>query len=91
MQIASTVTLVSGLAAAVDDAGVVCIVALPPGGLTHARYLCKRLRTRFPRRSIILLRPAPISDGEAIDGATRVTSLIAARAEIERVHAQGQA
>jgi len=93
MQIASTVTLVSDLAAAVDDAGagVVCIVALPPGGLTHARYLCKRLRTRFPRRSIILLRPAPISDSEAIDGATRVTSLVAARAEIERVHAQGQA
>jgi predicted PurR-regulated permease PerM len=27
--------------------GVVCIAALPPGGLAHTRYLCKRLRQRF--------------------------------------------
>jgi hypothetical protein len=26
---------------------VVCIAALPPGGLAHTRYLCKRLRHRF--------------------------------------------
>jgi predicted PurR-regulated permease PerM len=87
MQRASTVSLASELAAAVDGAGAaaVCIVALPPGGLTHARYLCKRLRARSPHRSIILLRPGVAPEGEVIEGATRVTSLLAARAEIERV------
>jgi predicted PurR-regulated permease PerM len=25
----------------------ICIVALPPGGVAHTRYLCKRLRQRF--------------------------------------------
>jgi hypothetical protein len=71
----------------VDGAGadIVCIAALPPGGLTHARYLCKRLRARFPQRSIILLRPASASDGEVTECATRVTTLVAARAEIEGV------
>jgi hypothetical protein len=90
MQRASTVTLVSELAAAVEGAGaaVVCIAALPPGGLTHARYLCKRLRARFPQRSIILLRPGPAPAGEVIEGATRATSLVAARTEIERVPQQ---
>jgi predicted PurR-regulated permease PerM len=87
MQRASTVTLASDLAAAVDGAGaaVVCIAALPPGGLTHARYLCKRLRARFPQRPIILLRPDPAPEGEAIEGVTRVASLVTARTEIERV------
>ena len=27
---------------------VVCVASLPPGGLSHLRYLCKRLRHRFP-------------------------------------------
>jgi hypothetical protein len=27
-----------------DDVKLVCIGAVPPGGLAHARYLCKRLR-----------------------------------------------
>ena len=26
----------------------ICIVSLPPGGLAQTRYLCKRLRARFP-------------------------------------------
>ena len=94
MQPASTVTLVSDLASAVDGAGaaVVCIAALPPGGLTHARYLCKRLRARFPAGSIVLLRPGGAPEGEVVEGATRVTSLVAAREEIERVNGtQGHA
>ena len=88
VQSTSTVTLVSELAAAVDGAGaaVVCIAALPPGGLTHARYLCKRLRGRFPQRSIILLRPGGVPEGEVIEGTRTVTSLVEARTEIERVH-----
>jgi predicted PurR-regulated permease PerM len=28
--------------------GAVVVSALPPGGLAHTRYLCKRLRQRFP-------------------------------------------
>jgi predicted PurR-regulated permease PerM len=86
MDRASTVTLVSDLAAAVDATGAaaVCVAALPPGGLSHARYLCKRLRARFPQRSVILLRPgSPL--GEVIEDANRVTSLAAARTEIERM------
>jgi predicted PurR-regulated permease PerM len=27
---------------------VVCLASLPPAGLAHLRYLCKRLRARFP-------------------------------------------
>jgi len=32
----------------------VCIASLPPGGLTHARYLCKRLRTQFPDIKVLV-------------------------------------
>jgi AI-2E family transporter len=45
----------------VDRAGdkepaVVCIGALPPGGLAHTRYLCKRLRARLPAARIVVGR-----------------------------------
>jgi predicted PurR-regulated permease PerM len=35
---------------------VVCIGALPPGGLAHSRYLCKRLRARLPEARIVVGR-----------------------------------
>jgi predicted PurR-regulated permease PerM len=35
---------------------VVCIAALPPGGLAHTRYLCKRLRARLPQAKILVGR-----------------------------------
>jgi hypothetical protein len=35
---------------------VVCIGALPPGGLAHTRYLCKRLRARLPEAKIMVGR-----------------------------------
>jgi hypothetical protein len=35
---------------------VVCIAAVPPGGLAHTRFLCKRLRQRFPSLTIIVGR-----------------------------------
>lgn len=38
--------------AAEDPDGVVCVSALPPFAATHARYLCKRLRPRFPKLKI---------------------------------------
>ena len=37
-----------------DSPAVVCIVALPPGGLVQARSLCKRLRGRFPRLKVVV-------------------------------------
>ncbi len=35
---------------------LVCLVATPPGGLAHTRYLCKRLRSRFPDLRILVCR-----------------------------------
>jgi hypothetical protein len=35
---------------------VVCIGALPPGGLAHTRFLCKRLRARLPGAKIVVGR-----------------------------------
>jgi hypothetical protein len=37
-----------------NQTGLVCIAAVQPGGLTHARYLCKRLRAQFPDLKIIV-------------------------------------
>jgi predicted PurR-regulated permease PerM len=38
------------------EPAVVCIGALPPGGLAHTRYLCKRLRARLPGARIVVGR-----------------------------------
>jgi predicted PurR-regulated permease PerM len=38
---------------------LVCIAAIPPGGLAHTRYLCKRLRARFPELRILVCRWGP--------------------------------
>ena len=35
------------------DVGLVCVSAVPPEGLRHARYLCKRLRARYPGLKIV--------------------------------------
>jgi len=35
---------------------MICIAAVPPGGLTQTRYLCKRLRARFPNLKIAVGR-----------------------------------
>ncbi len=35
-------------------ADVVCISAMPPAAAIHARYLCKRLRGRFPDAKLIV-------------------------------------
>ncbi len=39
-----------------EQPAVVLIAAVPPGGLTHTRYLCKRLRNRFPQVRIVVGR-----------------------------------
>jgi hypothetical protein len=36
--------------------GLVCIGSLPPGSAAHARYLCKRLRSRLPDAKIVVGR-----------------------------------
>jgi predicted PurR-regulated permease PerM len=40
----------------VEKPSIICLAALPPGGLTWARYLCKRLRRRFPALKIMVGR-----------------------------------
>jgi hypothetical protein len=42
--------------AGVKAPAVVCIGALPPGGLARTRYLCKRLRARLPDAKIVVGR-----------------------------------
>jgi predicted PurR-regulated permease PerM len=53
---------------------LVCIASLPPGGLAQTRYLCKRLRGRFPDLKIIVGRWGSRSDNNG-------ESLIAAGAD----------
>ena len=36
------------------DADVVCVSALPPSAVTHSRYLCKRLRQRYPEIKMLI-------------------------------------
>ena len=51
-------TLTAELLDRVDERrpAAVCIAAIPPGGLAHTRYLCKRLRSRFPELKILVGR-----------------------------------
>jgi hypothetical protein len=72
---------------------VVCIGALPSGGLaSHTRHLCKRLRTRFPDLRIVVGRwgrKGPTEDvGELVlaAGADLVgTTLLETRDQIQTV------
>jgi len=50
--------LTSELLALIEEKepAAICIAALPPGGLARARFLCKRLRKRFPRLQILVGR-----------------------------------
>ena len=58
LQIASVEDLTGEVAQQVEDeqSSLICIASLPPGGLAHVRYLCKRLRGRFPHLQIIVGR-----------------------------------
>jgi hypothetical protein len=35
---------------------LICLGGIAPGGVAHTRYLCKRLRTRFPALKIVVGR-----------------------------------
>jgi hypothetical protein len=54
---------------------MICIAAVPPGGLSQTRYLCKRLRVRFPNLKIAVGRWGlgnEDSDSILLAGADRV-------------------
>lgn len=58
VEVAAVETLTADLVAQVAERApaLVCIGALPPGGLAHTRYLCKKLRARFPEVKIVVGR-----------------------------------
>ena len=58
LEVTAVETLTSELAARIadDPPAVVCIASPPPGGMAHARYLCKRLRDASPEIQIIVGR-----------------------------------
>jgi hypothetical protein len=47
------------------DVDLICIAALPPGATTPTRYLCKRLRAKFPACKILVGRWGWTGEGEA--------------------------
>jgi predicted PurR-regulated permease PerM/methylmalonyl-CoA mutase cobalamin-binding subunit len=63
-KVSPTSSLTSELLAHVEKTrpSVVVIAALAPGGMTHTRYLCKRLRSRFPELKIVVGRWAAGND-----------------------------
>jgi hypothetical protein len=78
VEVLSASILVSEMTAAVAEKKppLVCISALPPGGLVQACHLCKRLRALFPRIKIVVGRWS--SAGALDDGQN---SLLAAGAD----------
>ncbi|MFA6242981.1 MAG: hypothetical protein WC655_18720, partial [Candidatus Hydrogenedentales bacterium] len=58
VEVAALETLTAELVTQVTKGkpSLVCIGALPPGGLAHTRYLCKKLRARHPDLKIIVGR-----------------------------------
>jgi hypothetical protein len=58
VELASTEALSSEVVALAGTARpqVICVAALPPGGVAQARYLCKRLRARYPDVKIVIAR-----------------------------------
>jgi len=56
--VVSTDRLVSEIVELVAEErpSIVCIASLPPGGLSHTRLICKRLRGRFPNLKIVVAR-----------------------------------
>jgi predicted PurR-regulated permease PerM len=61
LEVASVDLLVSELVARIGESPpvAICIACLPPGGMSHARYLCKRLHEAAPETLIIVGRWGP--------------------------------
>lgn len=58
VEIVTVETLASEIVSKIeqDRVPIICIAALPPGGLAHTRYLCKRIRSRAPDVKIMVGR-----------------------------------
>jgi predicted PurR-regulated permease PerM len=67
LEITSAEMLTAEVVSLVEQQGVelICIAALPPGATTPTRYLCKRLRTRFPACKIVVGRWGWTEEGDA--------------------------
>jgi predicted PurR-regulated permease PerM len=84
MEVIAPDTLTAELLGQVVDKqpALLCIAATPPGGLAHTRYLCKRLRARFPDLKIVVCRwgqkdGSSSSPGQLIEaGASFITSTL---------------
>jgi hypothetical protein len=65
-RVISTDHLVSEIVALVaeEHPAIVCIGSLPPGGLSHTRLFCKRLRASFPDLKIMVGRWGLKGDAE---------------------------
>jgi predicted PurR-regulated permease PerM len=67
LEILAEEMLSAEMVAAVEEKGaaLVCVAALPPGGVTQSRYLCKRLRQKLPDLKILVGRWGLSGDGDA--------------------------
>ncbi len=91
IEVLSAKSLAGEMVARIKDRlpALVCIAAIPPGGLAQARYLCKRLHSAVPAMKIIVGRwgglpeHAERTDGRLLDAcADRVaTTLIESRSQ----------
>jgi predicted PurR-regulated permease PerM len=65
-EVLSTDHLVSEIVTRVGEGhpAIVCIGSLPPGGLSHTRLICKRLRASFPDLKIVVGRWGLPTDSE---------------------------
>jgi hypothetical protein len=64
---------------AAKNPALICFASLPPGGLAQTRYLCKRLRARFPDTKLVVGRWGSRTDNSnalAAAGADRVGNTI---------------
>jgi predicted PurR-regulated permease PerM len=57
---------------------IVCVASIRPGDLAQTRYLCKRLRARFPHVKIVVARWSEKDDGEQDELLTSGADAVAA-------------
>jgi predicted PurR-regulated permease PerM len=57
---------------------IVCVASIRPGDLAQTRYLCKRLRARFPHVKILVARWSEKDDGEQDELLTSGADAVAA-------------
>jgi predicted PurR-regulated permease PerM len=69
-----------GVAAERARPHLICVTSVPPGGLAHARYLCKRLRARLPEVPIVIVRPGQGPETADAEAGARPTLLPAEEA-----------